>query len=132
MSEGPITKALMAAVDLRRKMLDDGMSAAEVDRIVGQGLQSVLGSQREWRFYCEHCRDTGWINVRPSPEEEARLLRLYGSVDQAQGYVVKCEPCKWNQMQREQRRRLHGQDIEENDYAAAGQTTKRGFKKLTR
>jgi hypothetical protein len=132
--DGPITKALLEAVALRKQLIADGMPPEAADKIVGQGLKAVLSNPRPegWKFYCEHCRDTGWINVRPSIEEEARLTALYGSPDKAQGYVSKCEPCKWIQMEREKRRKQMGQDFAggDDDLVQAGQTKKRGFSKF--
>lgn len=132
MSAGRITQALEDAVDLRQKLIADGMPAAEADAHVGRGLKDILGAQREhpWRFYCEHCRDTGWVNVTPSDQEIARLTRLYGDATSHAGYVVKCQPCKWMEMER-QKRRQKAEMADEDDFAAAGQT-KRGFRKLTR
>jgi hypothetical protein len=133
---GPITQALHEAVAMRRQLLDSGMAEQEVDRIVGRGLKAILGNTRPqpWRFYCEQCRDTGWVNVEPSEDERARLVRIYGDDQQHQGYVVKCEPCKWTQMEREKRRKQLGQEgsDENDDFAAAGVKQKRGFQKLTR
>lgn len=132
--EGPITKALIEAVALRRQLLDDGTPAYEADRIVGQGLKAVLGNSRPetWRFYCPTCKDTGWVNVDPSEQEQARLVRMYGENPQHAGYAVKCDPCKWTQMEREKRRKQSGQDFDpDDDLAAAGQTKQsRGFKRF--
>ena len=132
--KGEISAALEDAVKLRRQLIDDGTPATEADHIVGQGLKAVLGAQRAdpWRFYCEHCRDTGWINVTPSAEAQARLRKLYGASDQHAGYLVKCEPCKWNDMQRAERRKKSGDAFGEDDLLAAGQMNKsKGFKRLT-
>ena len=126
--DGPITKALMEAVTLRRELLDSGTPKLEADRIVGEGLRALLANPRPeaWRFYCPHCQDTGWITVEPSAEELVRLTRLYGENPQYQGYVVACEPCKWRTMEREKRRRQRGEEHDENDFVAAGKTTRRG------
>ena len=124
--KGEITHALEDALDLRKKLIADGTPVAEANHIVGQGLKAVLGNTREapWRFYCEHCRDTGWVNVLPSAEEVERLTRMYGWADKTMWYVVKCEPCKWMQMEREKRRQKAGHESED-DFAAAGQVKKR-------
>lgn len=130
---GPITKALEEAVELRRQLLDSGMPEAEVNQRIGQSLKAVLGHKRSepWRFYCEHCRDTGWVNVEPSEQEQARLVRLYGDAQKHAGYVTKCQPCKWTELEREKRRRK-AELSDEDDLAAAGQTKKsRGFRRLT-
>ena len=132
--DGPITKALLDAVQMRGQMLDAGHPAAEVDRLVGVGLKALLGYQRSepWRFYCEHCRDTGWIDVMPSLAEEALLIRLYGNTTDHQGYASACEPCKWRQMEREKRRKRAGQDEYSDDgLSEAGQVKpKRGFSRF--
>lgn len=135
--DGPITRALIEAVQIRRQFIDAGMSEEEADYRVGQGLKAVLGNQRPapWRFYCERCRDTGWVNVEPSAEELERITKLYGDPNQTQGYVVKCEPlCKWTLLEREKRRKQSGQDFDpEDDLAGAGQTKPtRGFKRFGR
>ena len=125
---GPITKALEDAVEMRRQILDVGHSNQEVDQLVGQGLKALLGNKRSepWRFYCEHCRDTGWINVQPSERELVRLTALYGDNPQYQGYVVKCDPCKWTQMEREKRRK-RSSEFDDDDLGEAGQVKpKRG------
>ena len=135
--DGPITKALMEAVAMRRQMLDAGHLPEYVDHEVGKGLKALLGNNRPepWKFYCEHCRDTGWVNVTPSAEELARLATMYGDPDQHAGYVVKCEPvCRWTQMEREKRRKASGQEFDpDDDLAGAGQTKPtRGFKRFGR
>src|SRR3990167_3375911 len=110
--KGEITHALEDALELRKKLIADGTPVAEADYIVGQGLKAVLGNTREapWRFYCEHCRDSGWITMTPSDAELERLTRLYGDPKQTQSYVVKCEPCKWLQLEREKRRQKAGHE----------------------
>ena len=136
--DGPITKALLDAVTMRREMLDKGHSAAEVDYHVGQGLKALLGNKREqpWRFLCDLCHDTGWVEVPPSTEERARLEALYGSVDQTQPIYNPCgQYCKWNAREREKRRKLRGDDFSGSDdeLVMAGQTKKgKGFSKFGR
>ena len=134
-TDGPITKALAEAVAMRRQMLDAGHMPEYVNREIGKGLKALLGNKRSepWKFYCEHCRDTGWINVQPSSEELDRLTAMYGDPYQHAGYVVKCQPCKWTEMEREKRRKQAGQDTfgGDDDLAMAGQTKpKRGFSRM--
>lgn len=133
-SDGPITKALLEAVTMRRQMLDAGHPPEEVDTAIGVGLKALLGNKRAepWKFYCEHCHDSGWINVLPSLEREAKLAALYGHKDCHQGYVMACEPCKWRAMEREKRRKQQGLDGGEDDFAMAGQIKKptRNFSKF--
>jgi hypothetical protein len=132
--DGPITKALVEAVAMRRQMLDAGHPEAEVDYLVGQGLKTLLGNKRElpWRFLCERCHDTGWSPVRPSSDTEAKLQAMYGTTENSHGYYVKCDPCPWNNREREKRRKLSGQDFDpDDDFVAAGQIKpKRGFSKF--
>jgi len=131
--DGPITKALDEAVVMRRQMLDAGSPADQVDYAIGQGLKALLGNKREepWHFICPRCRDTGWSEVRPSAEEEARLMRLYGSTTEHQGYVVKCDPCRWNQKEREKRRLSSGNEHGDDDVSSAGHIKpRRGWKKF--
>lgn len=120
--DGPITKAIRAAVALRQQLLADGMSESEADRICGQGLKGALGNSRAipWRFYCEKCRDSGWMHIEPSPREMERLLRLYGDKPDYQEYIQKCEPCAWIQKQRNERRASGGGD--EDDFESAART----------
>jgi hypothetical protein len=136
-SDGPITKALLDAVAMRRQLLDNGHDPAEVDRTVGQGLKALLGNPRgePWKFYCRDCRDTGWVNVVPSPDEQARLEKMYGDTTQQVGYVRKCGPeCRWLQLEREKRRKQQGQDFApDDDLVAAGQIKpKRRFSQVGR
>jgi hypothetical protein len=130
---GTITKALEEAIDLRQQLLAGGMGVREVDQRIGQSLKAVLGASRAfpWRFYCERCRDTGAVVVEPSADELTRLVRLYGDEPPHAGYVVKCEPCKWIQVEREKRRKKAGEEYDADALEGAGQT-KRGFHKLTR
>lgn len=133
--DGPITRALIDAVTMRRQMLDAGHLPEYVDREIGKGLKAVLGNKRAdpWRFFCERCRDTGWSPVRPSPETEAKIEAMYGDKDAQQGYSVKCDPCPYLQREREKRRKQQGQDDfgGDDDFAAAGQIKpKRSFKKF--
>lgn len=135
--DGPITKALLEAVAMRRQMLDAGHLPEYVDHEVGKGLKALLGNKREepWRFLCPRCHDTGWSPVRPSVEEEKRLMTMYGSTDNSHGYSVKCEPCPWNQREREKRRQKAGHDgPEDDDFTAAALVKKPsgGFKKFGR
>jgi hypothetical protein len=130
--KGEISKALEEGVALRRQLIADGTPRHEADYIVGQGLKAVLGAQRSepWRFYCEHCRDTGWITITPPTDEQARLRKLYGDAESHAGYVVKCEPCKWLPLEREKRRQKFG-DGDEEDFVTAGKTKpKRHFSKF--
>lgn len=134
--DGPITKALMEAVAMRRQMLDAGHPPAYVDQEIGKGLKALLGNTRSepWKFYCTRCRDTGWINVEPSDAEYARLTAMYGEAPEHAGYVVKCDAdCQWLRLEREKRRKQLGQDFTggDDDLVAAGQVKpKRGFKKF--
>jgi hypothetical protein len=134
--EGPITKALLDAVTMRRQMLDAGHPATDVDTAVGLGLKALLGNTRPepWRFLCDRCHDTGWSPVRPSAESEDRLQAMYGSIDEHQGFSVKCDPCRWQTSEREKRRKALGQDGPEDDFVNAGQTQKstRTFTKFGR
>jgi hypothetical protein len=134
-ADGPIAKALLDAVAMRRQMLDAGHLPEYVDREIGKGLKALLGNKRPepWRFYCDRCHDTGWSPVRPSAETEAKLIAMYGTAEEGHGYSVKCDPCPWMQRERE-KRRLAGQDVGgEDDFVTAGQTKpKRGFSKFGR
>lgn len=133
-ADGPITKALMDAVAMRRQMLDAGHLPEYVDREIGKGLKAILGNTRSepWRFYCERCHDTGWSPVRPSAAEEARLVTMYGTTDANHGYSVKCDPCPHMQREREKRRKQRGEEFDPaDDLAAAGMTKPtRGFKRF--
>lgn len=130
--EGPITKALREAVELRRGLMADGTPEHEADHIVGQGLKAVLANPRPepWHFYCQRCRDTGWINVDPSPQEHARIVAMYGDASHAAGYLSACDPCVWRQREREKRRQQLGIDGGggDDDFVMAGKT-KRGFRR---
>lgn len=107
--KGPITKALEEAVALRKRLIADGTPVDQADQIVGQGLKSVLGNSRheKWRFYCDRCHDTGWVEVEP---EWGRLTLLYGPNPQAHSFVRKCEPCRYLEREREKRRSREGDD----------------------
>jgi len=134
-ADGPITKALLDAVTMRRQMLDNGHPAKDVDYHVGQGLKALLGNKRSepWRFLCERCRDTGWSAVKPSTDEEVKLMGMYGCTDDNAGYSVKCEPCRYMDREREKRRKIAGDSGYggEEDFASAGQMKpKRGFSKF--
>lgn len=126
--DGLISRAVREGLILRKQLLADGMAEAEADRIVGHALkkawQTSVKSEREdpWHYYCAHCKDTGWIIGPPSAQEQQRLQCLYGDNPQHQDYMTKCDPCRWIERERAQRRKLAG--IEEG-LVAAGQT-KRG------
>ena len=81
-------------------------------------------SRGPWRFYCERCHDTGWAPVAPSAEEQARLVRFYGDTPAHADYVVRCDPCRWLQMEREKRRKQQGQDADA-DLVTATQVRRR-------
>lgn len=130
--DGPITKALLDAVTMRRQMLDQGHLPEYVDHELGKGLKALLGNKRPepWRFLCDRCHDTGWSPVRPSQETEAKLVTMYGDMDSHQGYSVKCEPCRYMDKEREKRRKQQGHDFAggDDDLVAAGQVKpKRGL-----
>ena len=114
---GPITKALTEAIALRKQLLAGGMPEAEADAIVGKGLKAVLGHPRanSWRFYCDRCRDTGWVSVTPDIE---RMERLYGPKGGYQDTLRKCEPCRYLERERSLRRKREGGD--DDDFVAAG------------
>jgi hypothetical protein len=124
-ADGPITTAIRDAMKLRLKLLADGTPEHEADRICGQGLKAVLGNSRAepWRFLCERCKDSGWIDVDPSRAELVRLIELYGPDPKYQGYVMACEPCRWRTREREKRRERFDEDDE--SFAAAGRTQRR-------
>lgn len=96
----------------------------EANRIVGAGLKAVMGNNRHlpWRFYCNNCRDTGWVEV--TPRDMQRLERIYGKDAKHQTAVEPCEPCLFRQKQREERRRLAGNEGDD-DFESAGRTRKR-------
>ena len=124
--EGPITKALHEAVAMRKQLIADGMPAAQADTTVGHGLKALLGNKRAepWRFYCEACHDSGWVEVAPDLE---RMRRLYGTVGEPwQPTYRACEPCAWRTRQRKQR-----QTVDEDDFTTS-RTAKpsRGFSKV--
>lgn len=101
--DGKISRAVREGLELRGKLLADGMDETEADRIVGQGLKaawqdSVGNIERSWGFYCNQCQDTGWIEVAPDVQ---RLNRLYGANGAAHPFYKKCEPCRWQNRQRE-------------------------------
>lgn len=133
--DGPITKALLEAVTMRRQMLDAGHLPEYVDHEIGKGLKALLGNTRAepWRFYCERCHDTGWSPVRPSAAEETRLVTMYGTAEEGHGYSVKCDPCPHMQREREKQRKQQGQEFGggDDELVAAGQVKpKRGFSKF--
>lgn len=135
-SDGPITRALLEAVALRRQLIDAGMPVDEADHRVGQGLKALLANPRPegWKFYCDLCRDTGWITVTPSPDELARVAAAYGDLEHAQSYSRPCgQYCKWTIREREKRRQKAGEEFGDDDLATAGQTKKaKGFTKFGR
>lgn len=116
-TDGPITTALKAGIELRAKLIADGTPEHEADHIVGQGLKAVMGNPRNqaWRFYCERCRDTGMMEVVPDLE---RMTKLYGPNPQMQPTYRPCEPCLWRTREREKRRKAAGEP--DQDFAAAG------------
>lgn len=121
--DGKISRAVREGLILRKQLLADGVPEEEADRIVGQGLKGAwehkTGRTDPWHYYCDHCKDTGWRLTRPTYVEMQRLIRLYGEDPQYQPYYVKCEPCKYVDRQREERRQQQGR-LE--GVAAAGQT----------
>lgn len=129
--KGEITKALEDAITLRKALIADGTPEAEADYIAGQGLKAVMGNTRHerWRFYCDECRDTGWRTVETT---DPRVEQFYGSGGSAHGHVVKCEPCRWNQMEREKRKRLQGFDGADDDDLAAAAQVKKPARKFSR
>lgn len=101
--DGKISRAIREGLDLRGKLLADGMAEEEADRIVGQGLKaawqdSTGESTRAWFYYCDRCKDTGWIEVEPN---WPRLRRLYGADAPRIPDFRKCDPCRWQNRQRE-------------------------------
>lgn len=126
--DGKISRAIREGLLLRKQMIADGTPIEEVDRVVGVALkrawQDSVKSDRTdpWRYYCSACKDTGWRHARPTYVEQQRLERLYGDDPQHQGYVVKCDPCPWMEMEREKRRKASGQ---ETGLAAVGQVSRR-------
>lgn len=125
--EGPITKALHEAVALRKALIADGTPEHEANQIVGQGLKALLANPREapWKFYCDLCRDTGWISVVLTADEIARHTTMYGAADQVQDTVAPCgQYCRWTQMEREKRRKKAGEEGGDDDFASAGMTKK--------
>lgn len=103
--DGKISRAVREGLELREKMLADGMDELEVDRIVGKGLQAAWGdsigqSGRFWGYYCNECKDTGWIETAPDVE---RIRRLYGEDGACHPFYLKCDPCRWQNSEREVR-----------------------------
>lgn len=123
---GKLQLAIQEALRLRAGLLRDGNSERETDHIVGQGLKAVMGHPREepWRFLCKTCRDTGWVEIPPSVEQEARLQRLYGA-DRAvvQPGYVKCDFCPF--LEKERKERMQRQNEPEDEFTRAG-NVKRG------
>ncbi len=99
--DGKISRAVREGLELRAKLLADGVDEAEADRIVGQGLKGAwLGRDEPWHYFCEKCKDSGWIIVPPSYWELQRLERMYGEHPQHQDYMQACDPCHWRERQR--------------------------------
>lgn len=104
--DGKISRAVRDGLALRDKFIADGMDETEINRIIGEGLkgawQDSLGQQagRVWRYLCDCCKDTGWSEIAPDRE---RLDRLYGDGGAAHPAYVKCDPCPWQNRERERR-----------------------------
>lgn len=103
--DGKISRAVREGIALREKLLADGMDEQVADTIVGQGLKaawsdSVGQSGRHWGYYCNTCRDTGWRMV---PGDEERWKTLYGADAVCPDFARKCEPCNWQNRERELR-----------------------------
>lgn len=112
--DGLISRAVREGLELREKLLADGMDIAEADRIVGEGLraawiqstQRFTAGERIWHYYCQRCRDSGWIGVDP---DVPRLQRLYGTDAAMIPDHRKCDPCPWQHKERESRQRQQRQ-----------------------
>lgn len=103
--DGKISRAVRDGLELRTKLLADGMDETEADRIVGQGLKSAWAdsigqSGRFWGYYCDRCHDSGWYEIASDVE---RLNRLYGENGAAHPVYAKCDPCRWQTRERENR-----------------------------
>ena len=103
--DGKITRAVREGLELRGKLLADGMSQEAADEIVGAGLKAVWQSDRAepWHYYCEKCKDSGMVIVRPSYTEQRRLVQMYGDDPAHQDYMAQCDPCHWRDRERGRR-----------------------------
>ncbi len=115
--DGKISRGVREGLAMRATLLKMGTPEADVDRQVGQVLKrawqaSLQSTRTVWHYVCARCKDTGWVNVDPSVEELERLTSLYGPGPPHEGYVIRCEPCLWNQREREKRRRLFEEEGE--------------------
>lgn len=124
--DGLISRAIREGIMLRRKLIDGGMSQADADQIVGQGLKAAWEQSRKMDcaedtgyYRCPKCHDSGWLIVKPSYMEQKRIARLYGDDAKTQDYMQKCDPCAWLEHERAQRREKEG---EPEGLAAAGLT----------
>jgi hypothetical protein len=104
--DGKISRAVREGLELRQKLLVDGMPETEADRIIGQGLKAAWGdsigqnTRSPWAYYCYPCKDTGWIEIEP---DRHRLRRLYGEGGHVPAFYRKCEPCHWQDRERDLR-----------------------------
>lgn len=130
---GAIIAAIRAAITLRAQLLADGMPPDQADVIVGKGLESVMGNPRSepWHFLCPSCHDTGWREVAPSTAEAERLSRLYGDIPQ-DARLVKCEPCRWQQRERQAQQRKRGEHYDASEEFLNASVKSRGFTKVGR
>ena len=103
--DGKITRAVVAAIAKREKLVAEGMDVEVIDTLIGADLKAVWQASRNepWHYYCERCKDSGMIVVQPTYVEQKRLARLYGDNPQYQDYMQPCDPCHWRDMQRANR-----------------------------
>lgn len=104
-ADGKITRAVKEGLETRARLIAEGTDEVDADRIVGESLRRAWGNSigqdgREWRYYCERCKDTGWSEIAP---DGARLDRLYGPGGASHPFYVKCEPCAWQNRERDRR-----------------------------
>jgi hypothetical protein len=112
-----LAKALIEAFELWQKLVDDGTSRAEADKIVGHALQVEWGSGREATYRCWKCRDTGYVfHEEPT--------KLYGPEWPTVRRASRCAPaCTFLLYERKHRQEVLG--LSDEPLVSAGRTTRK-------
>lgn len=103
---GRMSKVVERALALRAKLLNDGALEIDADREVGQLLQQAWGvvDREPWRYLCNSCRDTGWVEIGPTDAAVHRLKKIYGADWYTQPHYEPCfVDCKWRVREQDRR-----------------------------
>ena len=93
-----LAPAILAALQTRAELKADGASA-DGDQVLEDAVRKHWPHEREWKYLCDACSDTGWMLARCTPKLRCGRTWCARSEKAEHTYVSPCQCPKGRSIQ---------------------------------